>query len=388
MPNDVFVNATGQVIRTSTMIDEHSIIRISEKTPLLQNIGRIVAGDTNSNILTFEMNRYYDGVDLLDKNIRFIVKNSNGIFTEEAVDLMYNATAIRFSWILSFAVTCQSGSVSAAIEIFGQENGLNYSLKTMPFTIQIENSLDATNITAQLPENWFVNVETRLTNLEQGSANSIVYNNPNFPNCTTLDSALDTLFAKAFYVAPSITSFDITPSDIVYEIGTTINNLEFNWTINKDIKSQTLTNCTLTDETVRTATYTLPLSSNKTFILEISDGDNTASASKTISFLNKIYWGSAAQPITYDDAFVLGLSNSKLTNSNKDDYDFDCPVGEYCYFATPVSMKISTAWVNGFQTDLEELLTIQFTNASGYTSDYTISRFKNTGLGQFTATVK
>ena len=67
---------------------------------------------------------------------------------------------------MSYAVTCKSGNVNAAIEIFGTENGLNYSLKTTPFTLKIENSIDATDITVEPPENWFVDFETRLQTLE------------------------------------------------------------------------------------------------------------------------------------------------------------------------------------------------------------------------------
>lgn len=167
MADNIFIDSDGHIIRTSPMVDEHQIIKITEKTPSLQNVGKIVMGDTNSNILTFEMNRYYDGVDLYTKDIRFIVSNSNGIFLEKAVNLQYNDTLIRFSWVLSYAVTYKSGTVNAAIEIFGTENGLNYSLKTTPFTLKIENSLDATDITVEPPTNWFVDFETRLQALEE-----------------------------------------------------------------------------------------------------------------------------------------------------------------------------------------------------------------------------
>lgn len=167
MADNIFTDSDGHIIRTSPMVDEHQIIKITEKTPSLQNVGKIVMGDTNSNILTFEMNRYYDGVDLYTKDIRFIVSNSNGVFPEKAVNLQYNDTLIRFSWILSYAVTYKSGTVNAAIEIFGTENGLNYSLKTTPFTLKIENSLDATDITVEPPTNWFVDFETRLQALEE-----------------------------------------------------------------------------------------------------------------------------------------------------------------------------------------------------------------------------
>lgn len=168
MADNIFIDSDGKIIKTSPMVDEHTIIKIIEKSPNLQNIGKIVAGDTNSNILTFEMNRYYDNVDLRTKDIRFIVSNSNGVFMEKAVNLQYNDTLIRFSWVLSYAVTQKSGNVSAAIEIFGTENNANYSLKTTPFSIKVENSIDATDITVIPPENWFVDVETRLTALENG----------------------------------------------------------------------------------------------------------------------------------------------------------------------------------------------------------------------------
>lgn len=168
MADNIFIDSEGHIIKTSPMVDEHTIIKIEEKTPQLQNIGKIVSGDTNSNILTFEINRYYDGVDLYSKDIRFIVSNGNGIFSEKAVNLQYNDNYIRFSWVLSYAVTYKSGNVSAAIEIFGTENNINYSLKTTPFILKIEPSIDATDITATSPENWFVDFENRLSGLEDG----------------------------------------------------------------------------------------------------------------------------------------------------------------------------------------------------------------------------
>ena len=174
MADNIFIDSDGHIIKTSPMIDEHTIIKITEKTPSLQNIGKIVAGDTNSNILTFEMNRYYDGVDLYTKDIRFIVSNGNGIFLEKAVNLQYNDTLIRFSWVLSYAVTYKSGNVNAAIEIFGTENGMNYSLKTTPFVLKVENSIDATDITVEPPENWFVDFETRLQTLENSVDTSTI----------------------------------------------------------------------------------------------------------------------------------------------------------------------------------------------------------------------
>lgn len=170
MDNTNFIDSDGHIIKTSSMKDEHQLIKITEKTPVLQDIGKIVCGDTNSNILTFEINRYYDGVDLLNKNIKFIVKNELGMFTEEAVNLQYNSDLLRFSWILSDSVTYKSGTISAAIVFIGNESENKYALKTVPFNIKIENSLDFMEYEIEY-KNWFADIECRLLNLENVSGN-------------------------------------------------------------------------------------------------------------------------------------------------------------------------------------------------------------------------
>lgn len=163
-----FINSDGKIVK-STITEEHSIIKIIEKVPVISEKDRkIVLGDTNSNILQFEINRYYDGVDLLNKNIRFIVSTSNGVFAENATNLLHNEEVIRFSWILSYADTCKSGSINVAIEFFGTENNLNYSLKTIPFSINIENTIELIKNNEEVisPNNWIVDFETRLNQLE------------------------------------------------------------------------------------------------------------------------------------------------------------------------------------------------------------------------------
>ena len=65
-----FIDLEGHIIRSS-MADEHQIVKITEKVPEIKNVGKIVCGDTYSNIITFEIKRYYDNVDLLTKNINF-----------------------------------------------------------------------------------------------------------------------------------------------------------------------------------------------------------------------------------------------------------------------------------------------------------------------------
>lgn len=125
-----------------------------------------------------------------------------------------------------------------------------------------------------------------------GDAESIAYTNTELP--PTIDNVkltLDEIIHKLYYVAPEITSFTTTPSKLVYEVGETVPEVVFNWTYNKDITTQTLTDCTLIDETDRTSTYSTPITTNKTFTLECSDGENTATKSIEFKFVYSTYIG-------------------------------------------------------------------------------------------------
>lgn len=221
------------------------------------------------------------------------------------------------------------------------------------------------------------------------TAEKVAYVNDAYPDLTNVDIAIDKILGKLYYEEPKITSFTMTPSTDIYEIGTVIpaNAIEFSWAVNKEIKSQALTDCTVAADD-RSATYGAELTNTKTFVLTVSDGEKAATASKKISFLNKGYWGAAAIPNEYNSEFILGLTNNKFISSNKGDYNFNVGAGEYGYFAVPSTMKFTTIWVNGFQADVEEVATVSFTNASGHTSTYTILKTSQSALGSFTATVK
>jgi hypothetical protein len=138
---------------------------------------------------------------------------------------------------------------------------------------------------------------------------------------------------------------------------------------------------------VRTATYSEDISASKTFTLSCSDGEKTASKSLAFQFMNKIYWGVAADQSSYDDEFILGLSGKKLATNAKGSYNFTAGTGQYCYFALPVGWNISVK-VNGFDTDLDTVVASRaFTNASGYTTNYKILRLHQASLGTLTAVV-
>lgn len=221
------------------------------------------------------------------------------------------------------------------------------------------------------------------------SADDVSYANAQVPSAANVGDALDTIIGKIYYVNPEVTSFTMAPSTTEYEIGSTVNELVFNWTYNKDIVSQTLTDCTLADETVRTATYSTPITSNKTFTLTASDGENTATASKSISFKHKVYWGAASEPAEFTSAFILALTGKKFATNFKGTYNMTLGEGQYGYVAYPSSWgTISSWWIGGFEVETHDCGTISFTNASGNTTTFRITRTTRPSLGSISAEVK
>ena len=177
-PEEVFTDLSGNVVKYSTMSDEHDIIKIIEKVADIKNIGRIICGEENSNMLTFEINRYYDNVDLKDKDIYIIYKNSLGTFKENAVNVQYSENHLRFSWVLSYNMASVSGNVIACINFLGEDEfGNSYSLKTANFKLSIDNALNITSVIVDDSKNWFVDIENRLKKIENngGVAGDISY---------------------------------------------------------------------------------------------------------------------------------------------------------------------------------------------------------------------
>lgn len=220
------------------------------------------------------------------------------------------------------------------------------------------------------------------------SAENIAYVNADYSQYSNVDLALDALFAKVYYVKPTC-SLSANPTGGTFEMGTVITApIVFNWTTNKPITSQTLTGFTLENTEVRTATYEADISTDKTFTLSVSDGENSASSSVSYKFMNNVFWGSAAAADTYDSAFVDALSNKKLTNSVKGTYSFNVADGEYGFWAVPSNMTISTVWIGGFEVTVESVGIISYLNSKGYTRDYNLYKTTKAGLGSFSAEIK
>ena len=220
------------------------------------------------------------------------------------------------------------------------------------------------------------------------TADNVEYTNADYPSYTNVDLALDALFSKVYYVKPTC-SLSASKAGGTFEMGTTITApITFTWTTNKAITSQTLTGCTLTDASVRTAIYNTNVTADKTFTLSVSDGENSASSSVSYKFLNNVFWGSASTVETYDSTFISALSNKKLASAIKGTYSFNIASGEYGFWAVPSNMTISSVWIGGFEVTVDDLGTVSYTNAQGYTRDYKLYKTGKASLGAISAEIK
>ena len=156
---------------SSPMSDQHSTATISEKVVDVSNIGTFVMGEHNSSIITFQIERYYDGVDLSDKKIKIVYKNSNGIYESddaEICNVKYSQKSLRFSWIVSSNVTQTSKFVAYVCFISD-----DYLMKTENFTVLVKSSFDPA--TSEPSANWFVTIEGKLEKIEKDIADNHVY---------------------------------------------------------------------------------------------------------------------------------------------------------------------------------------------------------------------
>ena len=220
------------------------------------------------------------------------------------------------------------------------------------------------------------------------TADNVEYTNADYSSYTNVQLALDALFNKVYYVKPTC-SLSASKAGGTFEMGTTITSpIIFTWTTNKAITSQTLTGCTLADASLRTAIYNTNVTADKTFTLSVSDGENSASSSVSYKFLNNIFWGSASTVETYDSTFISALSNKRLASAVKGTYSFNIASGEYGFWAVPSNMTISSVWIGGFEVTVDDLGTVSYTNAQGYTRDYKLYKTGKASLGAISAEIK
>ncbi len=197
-------------------------------------------------------------------------------------------------------------------------------------------------------------------------------------------AVLEAAVSDLNYEAIEITSFAVSPNTA--EMGSSVAYVSAMWAFNKTPASIKFAG-TNYQPTATLSSVTGPFTTNQTWRLEATDErDAIAEKSASLTFLNGVYYGVAAQPTTVNSAFVLNLS--KTLRSNKlPSFTANATTGKYIWYCLPKRMGTCSFKVGGFEGGFTLHSTIAFTNASGYTEDYYIYRSDNVSLGSTTISV-
>ena len=147
-------------------------------------------------------------------------------------------------------------------------------------------------------------------------AEDILYDNTIDVSIDNVKTALDKLYSKVYYVAPEITSFVANPVGGVFEKGQTVSAPTFTWAYNKEVTTQSLTDCVLTDHTDRTATYGSNITDSKKFTLSASDGEKTVKKSISYTFVDPYYVGVSATDVI-DESVLTALTKKVEVKETK-----------------------------------------------------------------------
>ena len=181
------------------------------------------------------------------------------------------------------------------------------------------------------------------------TAENVTYQNDDYADLTNVKSVLDKLIEDVYYVNPEITSFTASTDGGIFEVGTTITApVAFDWTYNKNISTQSLTDCTLTDNTDRTSTYNSDITSDKTFTLTASDGKENVTKSISYTFVNPYYIGvSYMNTLTEADITTLLTKKVEVKGSKTVTYDVS---QSYMVFTYPIRYGAISSIIdqNGF----------------------------------------
>ena len=112
----------------------------------------VVEKDTNSQVISFTMNRFFDNIDLSTKTINIKFLNEENLGDRSlAVNLETTEDTITFGWLIDYKATSISGIVRFAVEFLelNEDNEVTYRWQTIPAELVVEEGL---NVDSYIPE--------------------------------------------------------------------------------------------------------------------------------------------------------------------------------------------------------------------------------------------
>ncbi|MFC0407904.1 hypothetical protein [Roseomonas elaeocarpi] len=189
-------------------------------------------------------------------------------------------------------------------------------------------------------------------------------------------TALEAAVAALSYVAPDITGFSASPS--VVEKGASVASVVLTVARNRTDLPVAITGASTATIPAGQTSVTVngPFTAAASWTATITDGKATDTATASLAFQDKAYWGTSAKA-TLTSADILALGNSAFaTGLGSRSVTYDATGGKYPFYAYPASFGTPAAVTVGGLGFSDFSVTDQaFTNASGATSTYRVLRF-------------
>lgn len=179
---------------------------------------------------------------------------------------------------------------------------------------------------------------------------------------------------------PNIVTF--VNSSPTNEVGATVAAVDLTWTLSGSTPTSQSINQGIGPIPVGTLTahYATPLLTDKTFTLTVANAQGTDTATTTVRFMLKAYWGASSQP-SMDDTRLSGLS-SEFGSARQRTKTITC-ANQYIYLCYPNSWGAALINVNGLLNTAWQITLGDFTNPSGHTETYRIYRSDNLLTGTY-----
>ena len=225
------------------------------------------------------------------------------------------------------------------------------------------------------------NVGYRLNGLPLTVTSSdVTYDNAAYPILTNVKLALDQILYTPPTASLSINATGNSLSGTLAEKGSTINTLVLHWSVNKTMVTINLSgyggfsttgNTTLLSDNVNVDI--LPTSNASYSISAIDSYPNTANGSASLTFTQKVYYGTSAIVNFTTSADIMSLSSSLLSTIRTRSFTIANGNGEYIYYCYPTSYGTASFTIGGFGVGMI-VTTISYTNNYGVTENYYVCK--------------
>lgn len=204
-------------------------------------------------------------------------------------------------------------------------------------------------------------------------ATEVTYDNTTYP---TVEAALNFLL----FIGLLIESFTSDQAQI-HEVGSAVPVVTLIWVFNKTITGQSINQGIGTlDPTLRTTQVTFPtpgLTTTESWTLTATDGVTSPTATTSVSFQPKAYFGPSPNT-SLDNDQILALGSNAFATALTRSMTFDCTGGAFPYYCYPASFGLPTnVVVGGLSFTAYNVTVMPVTNAQGFTQSYNVIRFSN-----------